>query len=108
MTSTFHIEVGQKGRALLPAGLRRATGIGVGTELVAQVIGEGEILLATKQAVLRRIQGGAPQHEGAVEVLEEVRGGESSRLAALGEGEPESGRPAQAAQRLLESFGLAE
>lgn len=62
VTSSFH--VGAKGRVVLPAALRRAAHIGEGAELVARLVGEGQLLLETKDAVRARVWSAAPQSTG--------------------------------------------
>lgn len=62
VTSSFH--VGAKGRVVLPAAIRRAAHIGEGDELVARLVGEGQLLLETKDAVRARVWGAAPQPIG--------------------------------------------
>ena len=62
VTASFH--VGAKGRVVLPAALRRAAHIEEGAELVARLVGEGQLLLETKDAVRARVWGAAPQVTG--------------------------------------------
>jgi AbrB family looped-hinge helix DNA binding protein len=53
---THIVQVGAKGRVVLPAPLRHQLGIEEGTELVALIEGEGVVLLP-REAVKRRLQG---------------------------------------------------
>ncbi len=62
VSTSFH--VGAKGRVVLPAAIRRAAHIEEGTELVARLVGDGQLLLETKDAVRARVWGAAPQPAG--------------------------------------------
>ncbi len=55
MSDTHVIEVGPKGRVVIPAPIRRELSIDVGSELVALVEGEG-VLLLPRAAVKRRLR----------------------------------------------------
>ena len=70
VTSSFH--VGAKGRVVLPAAIRRAARIAEGDELVARLVGDGQLLLETKDAVRARVWGAAPQSAG-LDATEDVR-----------------------------------
>jgi bifunctional DNA-binding transcriptional regulator/antitoxin component of YhaV-PrlF toxin-antitoxin module len=50
------LSVGEKGRVVLPAALRREAGVQVGDELVARVVGPHQILVETKEAVAARLR----------------------------------------------------
>lgn len=70
VTTSFH--VGAKGRVVLPAALRRAADIEEGAELVARLVGRGQLLLETKDAVRARVWEAAPQSSG-LDVTRDVR-----------------------------------
>ncbi len=55
MSDTYAVEVGPKGRVVIPAPIRRQLAIGEGSELVALVEGEG-VLLLPRDAVKRRLR----------------------------------------------------
>lgn len=49
------VEVGPKGRVVIPAAIRRELGIGVGSELVA-LVEDGGVLLLPRGEVKRRLR----------------------------------------------------
>lgn len=49
------VDVGPKGRIVIPAALRRELGIGEGSQLVARVEGGG-LVLVPKEAIRRRLR----------------------------------------------------
>lgn len=53
---TVLLTVGEKGRVVLPAALRREAGVQVGDELVARAVGPHQILVETKDAVAARLR----------------------------------------------------
>lgn len=55
MGDTFDVEVGPKGRIVIPAPVRRELGIEVGSQLVALAEG-GVVVLATRDALKRRLR----------------------------------------------------
>ncbi len=55
MSDTYAVEVGPKGRVVIPAPIRRQLDIAEGSELVALVEGEG-VLLLPRTAVKRRLR----------------------------------------------------
>ena len=81
VTTSFH--VGAKGRVVLPAALRRAAHIVEGAELVARLIGEGQVLLETKDAVRARVWGAAPQPTN-LDVTADVRAMRDEDIALEG------------------------
>jgi AbrB family looped-hinge helix DNA binding protein len=58
------LRVGAKGRVVLPVGVRRAAHIEEGAELIARVVGDGQLLLETKDAVRARVWDAAPEPTG--------------------------------------------
>lgn len=64
--------VGEKGRVVLPAAVRRAAGILEGAEVVARTDGEGRIVIETVESIKRRVRGFAPEPSGA-DSTEDVR-----------------------------------
>jgi bifunctional DNA-binding transcriptional regulator/antitoxin component of YhaV-PrlF toxin-antitoxin module len=57
---TATVIVGAKGRVVLPSPLRRVARISEGSELVARFVGEGRILLETRDTVRARVWDAAP------------------------------------------------
>lgn len=55
MSDTMVVEVGPKGRIVIPAGIRRELGLAQGSELVALVEGGG-VLLLPRVEVKRRLR----------------------------------------------------
>jgi AbrB family looped-hinge helix DNA binding protein len=55
MSGTLLVEVGPKGRVVIPAAIRRELGIGEGSQLVA-VVEEGGVLLIPRGNVKRRLR----------------------------------------------------
>lgn len=55
MSDTSVVAVGPKGRVVIPADIRRALGIGEGSELVALVDGEA-VVLVPRSAIKRRLR----------------------------------------------------
>jgi bifunctional DNA-binding transcriptional regulator/antitoxin component of YhaV-PrlF toxin-antitoxin module len=53
---TVTLSVGEKGRVVLPAALRREAGVQVGDELVARTVGPHQILVETREAVAARLR----------------------------------------------------
>ncbi len=64
--------VGAKGRVVLPSAVRRAARIEEGTEVVARFLGEGQLLIETKDAVRARVWGAAPEPTG-LDTTKDVR-----------------------------------
>lgn len=56
---SFQLSMNEKGRTLLSAGLRSAAKVDTKDELFAQVVGEGIILIETKNAVRNRVRANA-------------------------------------------------
>lgn len=56
MSDTYPVEVGPKGRVVIPAPIRHELGIGQGSQLVALVDGGG-VLLLSRDEVKRRLRG---------------------------------------------------
>lgn len=56
--------VGQKGRVVLPAAVRRAAGIDEGAEVVARTEGDGRLVIETVESIKRRVWGFSPQPSG--------------------------------------------
>lgn len=53
MSDTYLVEVGPKGRVVIPAGLRRQLGLEEGTPLVAMADGGGVVLLPRSEVKAR-------------------------------------------------------
>jgi AbrB family looped-hinge helix DNA binding protein len=56
MGDTTTVEVGPKGRVVIPAAIRRELGIGQGSQLVAMVE-DGAVVLLPRSEVRRRLRG---------------------------------------------------
>lgn len=98
----YEFEVKDKGRAVLPAGLRSVCGFEPGTRLTARPMGPGQALVETRQAVLARIWSHRPEgrtdgvgalrrwraeqarHEHTVTHSADVNATGAATLAALG------------------------
>lgn len=65
----YELKVDRQGRVILPVALRKSSGIEIGSSLVARPVGEGQILLETRDAVLRRLRAGATVANDTVEEL---------------------------------------
>lgn len=63
--------VGQKGRVVLPAPLRRALGFAVGTELVARIEGE-KLVLETRAAALEQLRSYFDRIPSEVSLVDEL------------------------------------
>lgn len=79
----YHFEMRDKGRSVLPAGLRRACGFEVGTELTAWRVGPGKAIIETRQALLEDLWS-SPRDDGGdgVEELAHMRLNDAERLTA--------------------------
>ncbi len=64
MTDYVSLRIGPKFRLVLPAALRRASGIDVGSELVGHVDVEGRIVFETASSAQARVWAGAPPSQG--------------------------------------------
>ena len=56
MSGTISVEVGPKGRVVIPAAIRRELGIEEGSQLVA-LVDDGGVLLLPRAEVKRRLRG---------------------------------------------------
>jgi len=83
-TQRYAVRLGERGRIVLPAALRRQLGVEAGERLVATLEDDGSVRLVSAQAVVRRLQGlfreDYPGRDLAEELLAERR-----REAALDE-----------------------
>jgi bifunctional DNA-binding transcriptional regulator/antitoxin component of YhaV-PrlF toxin-antitoxin module len=105
MKSTFSFEVKEKGRVVLPAGLRRACGFEVGSRLVARSLGPGQAIVETADAVMERIWSGVPAEPvDAVGALWEWRAEEAERMTQSAS--PPDAGVAGAGQAMLRKLGL--
>lgn len=64
--------IGQKGRVMLPAAVRRAARLEDGTEVVARPDGEGRIVIESVAAIRARLWGSAPSPTG-LDAQQDVR-----------------------------------
>jgi AbrB family looped-hinge helix DNA binding protein len=74
--------VGPKGRIVLPSAVRRAARIEEGAEVVARLLGEGQLLIETKDAVRARVWGAAPEPAG-LDTTADVRALRSEDIALV-------------------------
>jgi bifunctional DNA-binding transcriptional regulator/antitoxin component of YhaV-PrlF toxin-antitoxin module len=58
---TASFQLGEKGRVVLPAAVRRAAHIPDGATVVAHAAGEGRIVIETVDAIRARVWGAAPE-----------------------------------------------
>jgi len=107
MTDYVSLHIGPKFRLVLPAALRRAASVGVGSELVGHVDAEGRIVLETAESAQARVWAGAPAPHG--DSRADIRRSreldvtiESNNAARRADREGDSA----AGVRLLESLGL--
>ena len=56
--------IGQKGRVMLPAAVRRAANLEEGTEVVARPDGEGRLVIESVDAIRARLWASAPEPTG--------------------------------------------
>jgi bifunctional DNA-binding transcriptional regulator/antitoxin component of YhaV-PrlF toxin-antitoxin module len=104
MATSYDFEVKEKGRAVLPAGLRSECGFDVGVRVVAYAVGPGRAILETTDAVIERIWSGVPAH--TTDGVEELKRWRAEQASALSAAEPEYDGDADAGERLLEVLGL--
>ena len=70
VSASFH--VGQKGRVMLPAAVRRAAHLDDGAEVVARPDGEGRIIIESVEAIRARLWAAAPEPSG-LDLTRDVR-----------------------------------
>ena len=70
VSSSFR--VGQKGRVMLPAAVRRAAHLEDGAEVVARSDGEGRIIIESVDSIRVRLWAAAPASDG-LDVAQDVR-----------------------------------
>lgn len=104
MATSYDFEVKEKGRAVLPAGLRNECGFGVGVRVIAHALGPGRAILETADAVIERIWAGVPEH--TTDGVEELKRWRAEQASALAAAEPKTGGDTGAGERLLEALGL--
>jgi bifunctional DNA-binding transcriptional regulator/antitoxin component of YhaV-PrlF toxin-antitoxin module len=107
MGSYVTLNVGPKNRVVLPLALRRAAGLGVGTELRGYVDVQGRVILETVDAVRARVWAAAP-HAGQ-ESASAVRAAHETELSIERENAARRAAGAvddQAGARLLAELGL--
>jgi AbrB family looped-hinge helix DNA binding protein len=90
--SSHVLTVGERGRLVIPAELRRALGIGPGSMLIARVEDGGRLVLEDRRAVARRLRGSwgpMPGGRSAVDELLVERRAEAALEDAKLSGDPE-------------------
>ena len=106
----YQIEVRDKGRIVMPAELRREYGLDSGTPLSVLDLGDGDMLLSTREAVYRRMWSGTEASDATdgVSTLHEWRQESDARRAAqLDLVHEETGEENMAALHLLAALGLS-
>lgn len=104
MATSYDFEVKEKGRAVLPVGLRNECGFDVGVRVIAHAVGPGRAILETADAVIDRIWSGVPGH--STDGVEELKRWRAEQATALSGAEPEPDGVTGAGERLLEALGL--
>ena len=103
----FTTEVKQKGRVLLPSGLREVAQFEEGTHLVAKSDKPGVVVLSTRAALLEDLQTGAPSHPVDVdEALRDFRQNEIIRYETLATSPSEDDPESDAGRVLLAQLGI--
>ncbi len=101
----YSFEVKEKGRSVLPAGLRAQCGFEVGVEIVAVALGAGRALLETRDALLEDLWASQPATGGdGVEDLRKARAAESAALRAKSRSDEPGGLPDDTSDEQLEEF----
>lgn len=103
--------VGERGRSVLPAEVRRAARVEEGDQMVARAEGPGRIVLETRDAIAARVWAAAPTATG-LDVTADVRAmrdednaiSDANFVRRAAEGDDEASR--SAGQRLLAELGL--
>ena len=67
------IQIGAKGRFVLPVAVRRAADLEDGSQLVAVPLGRGRVLLETVDAARERVWAGVPDPDSSVDPVMDVR-----------------------------------
>jgi bifunctional DNA-binding transcriptional regulator/antitoxin component of YhaV-PrlF toxin-antitoxin module len=107
MTMSYDFEVKEKGRAVLPAGLRRDCGFDVGVRVTARPLGPGRALLETADSVIERIWSGVPGHPtDGVEDLKRWRSEQAAASANVATVADEGTDGPAVGDQLLKALGL--
>lgn len=74
MDETYEVTVGPEGRVLIPAGMRRASGIEPGSTVVVRLEGD-RVVLTSHSAIKRRLQRMFAEQDGSMaeELISERR-----------------------------------
>lgn len=106
--TTFRFEVKDKGRVVLPAGLRAACDFSTGTELVARPLGPGRFVVETDAVILERIWAGRPEMvTDAVDELAKWRSAVGTdRWQALSSETADDGHSEERSAAALRALGL--
>jgi bifunctional DNA-binding transcriptional regulator/antitoxin component of YhaV-PrlF toxin-antitoxin module len=82
------LELGAKGRAVIPAAVRQEAGVEVGQALIAHAEGAGRIVLETPAAVQARVWAAAPDGDESGDSGRDVRAlrAEDNRVAEAAAG----------------------
>jgi bifunctional DNA-binding transcriptional regulator/antitoxin component of YhaV-PrlF toxin-antitoxin module len=73
MIMATSVELGAKGRLVIPAQVRHDAGVAIGQTLVASADGAGRIVLETPDAVQRRVWAAAPMASDGVDSVADIR-----------------------------------
>lgn len=109
MTS-YALRVGDRGRLVLPAALRRATGFREGEELIATVHDDGSIVLASRDRLMDELRAACArmgERDGVADLRAWRDASDADRSRRL---EPPAIDPATVEQRrreLLDALGIA-
>lgn len=101
--------LGEKGRVVVPAEVRRAAGLTADSEVVIRAEGEGRVVIETADAARKRVWDAAPPPSG--DATSDVRAmrEEDSRIAdenAAARSRASADPEEDPGQRLLEALGL--
>lgn len=106
---TVALKVGEKGRLILPVAVREQAGIGVGDEVIARPLADGQIILETRTAIARRLRSRFAEG-GGTGALAEARE-QDRKLESRSQGRTNTGRRDREAEvsradRILEALGI--
>ena len=78
---SYELSVSEKGRTSFPAALRRAARLDDSEGIIAQVLGEGRVLLETREAIEARVRANASGFSSSLST-EDVRSARSEDVLA--------------------------
>ncbi len=107
--SSYPLRIGDRGRIVLPAALRRESGFAEGQELLAIVQDDGSILLESRDRLMNELRAACERmgQRGAIDDLTEWRiTSDADRLSRLEQPTPDSAAAAKQGQALLSDLGI--